>query len=77
MPEEKSALSKLKKDINKGSGRKDKYDDYIIFEQNKLKKIKILFKEYIDIKNMVYSTYKRLHKELYDYSLSLIDKKSE
>ncbi len=73
--EEKSALNKLKTDINNGSGRKDKYNEYIKFEQNKLKKIKLLFKQYINNRNLIYSTYKRLHEELYEYSLSLIDKK--
>ena len=70
--EEKVALKELKHDIDNASGRKDKYDEYISFEKNKVKKIKLLFNEFSKNKTYVFNTYKNLHEELYTFSISLI-----
>ncbi|MAO32219.1 MAG: hypothetical protein CL824_01820 [Crocinitomicaceae bacterium] len=72
--EESITLNQLKTDINNGSGRREKYDEYIAYEQNKCKQIKIVFDEFIKTKKAVYTTYNRYHKELNEFSLSLIKK---
>ena len=46
LEEEKLSLNKLNSDVREGFGKREKYDEYISFEKNKIKKIKSLMKEY-------------------------------
>ncbi len=72
--EEKIALRKLKSDVINGFGQREKYDEYISFEKNKTKKIKILLDEYIYKKKEFTIAYDSLHPVLNDYSISLEEK---
>jgi hypothetical protein len=72
--EEKIALRKLKSDVINGFGQREKYDEYISFEKNKTKKIKILLDEYIYKKKEFTIAYDSLHPVLNDYSIRLEEK---
>ena len=72
--EEKIALRKLKSDVLNGFGQREKYDEYISFEKNKTKKIKILLDEYIYKKKEFTIAFDSLHPVLNDYSLRLEEK---
>ncbi len=72
--EEKIALRKLKSDVLNGFGQREKYDEYIYFEKNKTKKIKILLGEYIYKKKEFAIAFDSLHPVLNDYSIRLEEK---
>ena len=72
--EEKIALRKLKSDVLNGFGQREKYDEYIYFEKNKTKKIKILLDEYIYKKKEFTIAFDSLHPLLNDYSMRLEEK---
>ncbi len=72
--EEKIALRKLKSDVLNGFGQREKYDEYIYFEKNKTKKIKILLDEYIYKKKEFTIAFDSLHPLLNDYSIRLEEK---
>lgn len=72
--EEKIALRKLKSDVLNGFGQREKYDEYIYFEKNKTKKIKILLDEYIYKKKEFALAFDSLHPVLNDYSIRLEEK---
>lgn len=46
LTEKEKALISLRKDISKGSGRREKYDDYIAFEEKELTTIRQQFEDY-------------------------------
>jgi hypothetical protein len=73
--EEKLSLNTLKKDIENNAGDESKYDEYIKFEANKVKQIKMILDDFITGQNSAISTYYELHDELNDFSMSLISKK--
>ncbi len=68
---EKIALKKLKADIDKGNGERDKYATYIEFENEKVQKLKILLSDYISLREKTTQTYEALHNEINAFSLSL------
>ncbi|MBP6090768.1 MAG: hypothetical protein KA521_05895 [Crocinitomicaceae bacterium] len=69
-------LSKLKNDINSGSGERDKYAEFIQFEMNKVKQLSIILSDYLKEKDTTLKVYHQLHPELLAFSLALIkDKK--
>jgi len=72
--EEKIALRKLKSDVLNGFGQREKYEEYIYFEKNKTKKIKILLDEYIYKKKEFAIAFDSLHPVLNDYSIRLEEK---
>jgi len=72
--EEKIALRKLKSDVLNGFGQREKYEEYISFEKNKTKKIKILLDEYIYKKKEFAIAFDSLHPLLNDYSIRLEEK---
>ena len=72
--EEKIALRKLKSDVLNGFGQREKYDEYIYFEKNKTKKIKILLDDYIYKKKEFAIAFDSLHPVLNDYSIRLEEK---
>ena len=72
--EEKIALRKLKSDVLNGFGQREKYEEYISFEKNKTKKIKILLDEYIYKKKEFAIAFDSLHPVLNDYSIRLEEK---
>jgi hypothetical protein len=73
--EEKKSLLSLKKDIENNAGDESKYEDYIKFEENKVKKLNLILADFIEGQNSAIKTYYELHDELYNFSMSLISKK--
>lgn len=74
--EERQALQNLRSDITKGIGDRDKYDQYINFERNKVKQLNALLKDFVTTKEKCIQTYHELHPELEAFSLSLIKDKN-
>jgi len=72
--EEKLALANLKKDIENGAGKRDKYSEYIEFEKGKIKQIQLLIEDYLNTKNEALEIHNRLHNDLNSFSLSLLKK---
>jgi hypothetical protein len=70
--EEQKTLKALKTDIESGSGSRDKYESYILFEKNKINQIEVLVKEYLRLKKEIVKTYRELHSELNQLSLDLL-----
>lgn len=72
--EEQKSLKALKSDIENGSGSRDKYESYILFEKNKLNQLQLLLDEYLRLKKETITTYRELHPELNQLSLDLVRK---
>lgn len=72
--EERKTLKDLRVDIDNGSGSRDKYESYILFEKNKIKQLQILLDEHMRLKNETFHTYRELHDELNQLSLALLRK---
>jgi hypothetical protein len=68
----RNSLINLKSDIENNSGKREKYDEYIKFEQNKLNQISLLLKECVDGKQKIIDTYSKLHIELNQFSMELV-----
>lgn len=65
--EEKQALYNLKMDIESGQGDKNKYDEFITFEQGKVNTIKVLLEQYLIKKNTYLPLFIKSVKELNDF----------
>lgn len=72
--EEQKSLKDLKTDVENGSGSRDKYESYILFEKNKINQLQTLLDEYLRKKQETLSTYRKLHPELNQLSLDLVRK---
>jgi hypothetical protein len=72
--EEQKSLKDLKTDIENGSGSRDKYESYILFEKNKINQLQTLLDEYLIKKQEMLETYRKLHPELNQLSLDLVRK---
>jgi hypothetical protein len=72
---EKVILEKLKRDIEKGNGLRDKYHDYIAFEKEKVLTLISSISEYILLKEKTLKTFNDIHDEINLFSLSLLNKK--
>jgi hypothetical protein len=72
--EEQKSLRDLKTDIENGSGSRDKYESYILFEKNKINQLQTLLEEYLRQKQETLTTYRKLHPELNQLSLDLVRK---
>jgi hypothetical protein len=72
---ESLALSTLRKDIENGNGRRDKYAEYIKFEQQKVYQLQQLLKAYVDHKNKTIKDFNEIYAELNAFSLKLMEKK--
>jgi hypothetical protein len=70
--EERMTLNNLVTDIQNGEGERNKYDTYIVYENNKIKQLKSLLNSYISFKNKTMETFFRLHNELDSLSRALI-----
>lgn len=65
--EEKQALYNLKMDIESGYGNKEKYDEFITFEQSKVNTIKVLLEQYLIRKKKDLPRFRKSLKELNDF----------
>ena len=72
--EERETLSQLRKDIENGDGKREKYDDYLGFEETKVAQIRTVLKEYVETKITALKTYDELYIELNAFSQSLLNK---
>jgi hypothetical protein len=72
---EEETLIALKRDIENGNGRRDKYAEYIKFEQQKVFQLQQLLKVYVDHKNKTIKDFNEIYTELNAYSLKLMEKK--
>ncbi|MFN5149532.1 MAG: hypothetical protein ACK457_02780 [Flavobacteriia bacterium] len=66
---EHTALENLKKDIENGDGDRQKYDEYVEFEKDKVDQLRKLLTEYIKEKDKTMKSFNDLHQELYDFSM--------
>lgn len=73
--EEKEALRLLKSDIENGSGERNKYDDYVMFEASKVHQLRMLLKDYVSSKSKTMIELDKLYPEMNEFSLSLMNKK--
>jgi len=60
LEEERTAVENLINDINAGNGRRDKYDEYIAFEEEKVAKLSVRLNEYLDELNEAIDAYDEL-----------------
>ena len=72
---EKETLVTLKRDIENGNGRRDKYAEYIKFEQQKVYQLQQLLKAYVDHKNKTIKDFNEIYAELNAFSIKLMEKK--
>ena len=72
---ERQTLLVLKKDIENGNGRRDKYAEYIKFEQDKVHQLQFLLKAYVDHKNKTIKDFNEIYTELNAFSLEQMKKK--
>jgi chromosome segregation ATPase len=70
--EMRKSLKNLKIDIENNSGKREKYDEYLKFEQNKLNQLRLLCNECQKGQKKILDTYTKLHSELYLFSMDLI-----
>ena len=64
MREEKSVLDKLRIDIEKASGKRHKYDEYIKHEQEKVAELEKAIEKYVVSKEQISNTLEELHNEI-------------
>lgn len=70
--EENLALNNLRFDIENGSGQRDKYDNFIAFEKDKIDQMNILYEDYAARKKDAMFTFNRLHASLDSFSRQLL-----
>ena len=69
--EELICLKNLKNDIKNGVGDRSKYNEYILFEKNKINQLSLILDQIITTQHSQIETFNRLHKELYAFSQTL------
>jgi hypothetical protein len=74
---ERTALANLKKDIENGDGDRQKYSEYVDFEQGKVYQLRKLLTEYVKEKDKTMKTFNELHQELYDFSMEWYNKNKD
>lgn len=72
--EEKEVLQQLKNDIQDGRGKRDRYEEYIKFEAQKVAQLDALTKDFIRAKNKFFTDYKRLYPPVTAFADSLLKK---
>jgi hypothetical protein len=72
--EEREKLAQLKTDIENGDGKREKYDEYLNFEEAKVAQLRTILDEFVETKTTALKTYDELYVELNDFSKSLLKK---
>lgn len=67
-------LSQLKTDIENGDGKREKYDEYLSFEEAKVAQLRALLTDFVETKIASLKTYDELYEELNAFSHSLLKK---
>ncbi len=70
--EERNKLIELKADIENGNGKREKYAEFISFEEEKVSQLRSLLADYIETKEACVKTYGDYYQELNEFSLSLL-----
>lgn len=73
--EEKESLRLLKSDIENSSGKRNKYDEYVMFEASKVHQLRMLLRDYVLSKSKTMKELDTLYPEMNEFSLSLMNKK--
>lgn len=60
LEKERDALQKLRGDIRNATGNRDKYDEYLLFEQNKVNELNVLIHELIETETNCLYSYREL-----------------
>lgn len=74
---EKTALSRLKSDIANGFGKRDKYNEYISFEAEKVNQLSVLLKDYKTHKEKIIGDFKGVYADLNVYVTKLEAEKNQ
>jgi hypothetical protein len=74
LEEEKLKLQALTTDIENGNGKRDKYDEFIVFETEKVNQLRALLNEYSENRDYCLKTFNELHEELDAFSMELSKK---
>jgi predicted nucleic acid-binding Zn-ribbon protein len=77
IPEVKQKIEDLKHDIKNGVGERERYKEYIDFEQNKIEDIKNVLDYYIKTNNKFYDRYDSLHPIVTNFADSLLNAKND
>lgn len=72
--EERQKLKELQQDIENGNGQREKYEEYVRFEEEKVGQLRTLLNDYVDTKESALKTYNELYEELNSFSMSLLKK---
>lgn len=72
--DERKKLEELKTDIENGDGEREKYDEYVKFEEVKVGQLRAVLNDYVEAKNSAMKTYHDLYDELNNFSMSLLKK---
>lgn len=70
--EERTKLKELKVDIENGDGKREKYSEFISYEEAKVDQLRVLLTEYVETKEACLKTYNDYYDELNDFSMSLL-----
>lgn len=74
LAEERASLEALIGDIEKSDGEREKYDEFILFEQAKVDQLTALITDYVATKISVTTTYDTYYDELNAFSMGLMNK---
>jgi uncharacterized lipoprotein YehR (DUF1307 family) len=72
--EERKTLTNLGADIKNNAGDKTKYQEYIDFEKVKVDQLRKILAEYVKQKDKTMTSFHKLHKVLYDFSIDVMNK---
>ena len=73
---EKKALNALKSDVQNGFGKRNKYDEYISFEKEKVHQLGVLLENYKTHKNSVLNRFEAVQTDLNNFASGLEEKKA-
>jgi hypothetical protein len=74
--EERSALKKLRDDIENGNGERNKYNEYITFENEKVNQLRLLMKNYVEYKDKTLKSFYEVYNDLDSFTKELEKKKA-
>lgn len=71
---EKKALNALKSDVQNGFGKRNKYDEYISFEKEKVHQLGVLLENYKTHKNSILNRFEAVQTDLNNFASGLEEK---
>lgn len=69
-----TSLAELKTDIENGDNERDRYDEFILFEQGKVHQLDVICQDYVKSRTEVMKVYYDLYDDLNKFSLELAEK---